>query len=123
MIPRAMPQFHVFDHGTLIYAEVRNGRNHVVDLSEATTIRIIFMRPDGSGFMKDAQLGPYPPDSNVLPGSDGTLYYIVEPGDWDTEGQWFFQFYIEVGAGAWYSSAVAFTVFPNIVSPATVLIP
>lgn len=134
MLPRATAEFHVFDYGTIIQAEVRNGRNQRVDVSGAFLVAILFMRPDGSGFSREAVLGgaggsPIMSSSMgsssmaPLPGQDGLVHYVIQEGDLDVEGQWYLQFYLEIGGGAWFSSVVAFTVLPNIISPGTVLSP
>jgi hypothetical protein len=131
-IPKAHSEFHCFDFGTIIQAEVRNGRNQRIDLSGAFAVEILFMRPDGSGFAREAQLGVLDSSGNLdsmgssggpLPGEEGVIFYILQPGDIDTEGNWHLQFYVEAFGGAWYSSVVSFTVLPNIVSPHEVLQP
>ncbi len=132
MIPRHTSEFHAFDYGTVIEAEVRNGRNQRVNLSDAFAVEILFMRPDGSSFSRPAELGFSDSNSSMmssmsssmfsssggpLPGEEGIVRYILQPGDLDVPGIWYFQFYIEFGGGAWYSSVITFTVFPNLVSP------
>lgn len=124
MIPRNSAEFHVFDWGILLSTEIRNERNQPIDLSAATTVEIIFMRPDGSGFIHTAGLGTPDEilDSGVLSGADGKVYYVIRDGDLDTEGNWNFQWHVEVeDVSSLYSSVIAFVVLPNLVSIGEVL--
>ena len=140
MIPRNSPEFHAFDWGTILEFEVRNGRNQVVDLSGATGVEVLFMRPDGSGFSRSAQLAE--PDmfgsfgslnsmnsggsfgsAGDIPGSSGIGLYILQPGDLDMPGNWYLQFFVSFPGGEWYSSTVTFIVLPNIISPGEIIAP
>jgi len=124
MIPRALPEIHCFDYGTVLEFQVRKGRNTAADLSGAFAVEILFMRPVGSNFSRPAQLAhPEDEDSDLPLGSDGRVVYVVAPGDFDVPGGWYMQLYLEIGGGAWYSSVVAFTVFPNVVSLGEILQP
>ena len=114
MIPRALPEFHINDWGTVLEFEVRSGRNTVVDLSQICGSEIMFMRPDGSAFSRPAQLLPAT-DSSLPEGSDGILFYVLQPGDFTESGQWFMQVFIAFLTGGWYSSVVPIVVFPNLI--------
>ena len=114
MLPRSVPEFHEGDHGTLIILEVRNGRNKRVDLSSACRIEFFFMRPNGSCFSRPGCLLPST-DSTQPDGSQGFMFYVVQPGDLTPAGQWFLQALVDFGGGAWYTSVVPFTVFPNLI--------
>ncbi len=128
-IPRALPEVHVFDHGTILSFEVRNGRNQRVDISSAIVLEILFMRPDGSGFAAPAFLGMAPgetfpgSDSGTVPGTDGDAFYIIEPGQIDTEGTWYLQLRVVFTTGQWFSSVITFVVMPNLITPSEILNP
>ena len=113
MIPRATPEFHVDDYGTVLEFEVRRGRNTVLDLSEICGCEVIFMRPDGSSFARPAQLVASN-DSALPDGSDGILFYIIQPGDLDVAGNWHMQIFVAFSASSWSSSVIPFVVFPNL---------
>lgn len=136
MIPRSQSEFHVFDFGTLIQVEIRNSKNRPVNISTATSIVIFFLRPDGSGFARTAHLGTSDmifeltgmmgadPAGGPDPGVEGIAFYILQQGDLDMAGNWFLHVFTAFGSsGAWYSSVASFVVFPNLVSPVTVLSP
>ena len=115
MIPRATPEFHINDFGTVLEFEIRSGRNRVLDLSQDfCAAEIIFMRPDGSAFTRPAQLLP-PEDSATVPGTDGIVFYVLQPGDFTVSGNWFLQVFVAFAAGGWYSSVLNVIVFPNLI--------
>ena len=113
-IPRAVPEFHVNDYGTVLEFEVRNSKNNVVDLSQNFCgAEVLFMMPDGSAFTRPAQLSPAE-ESGSGDGIDGILFYVIQPGDLCVAGDWYFQVFIAFTTGAWYSSVIQAQVFPNL---------
>lgn len=82
----------------------------VVDVSSATTKKILFKKPDGSTFIKDATF--------VVAGADGKIYYDSEAGDLDVPGAgWEYQGYVVLTApraGTYYSEKKGFIVGDNI---------
>ncbi len=121
-LPRAQPEFHEGDWGTIVIFEVRNGRNKRVDLSFCVNHCVLFMRPDGSCFSSPACLLPAE-DSLNPDGFDGFLFYIIQPGELIPAGPWFAQAFVDFSGGAWYSSVVPFTVFPNLIDLSEALLP
>ena len=121
-IPRALPEFHACDYGTVLKFQVRDTKNSVVDLSEICGASIIFMRPDGSNFSRVAQLVPAE-ESGQPDGIDGEVFYVLQPGDLTEPGDWYMQVHIAFMDGAWSSSVVQFVVFPNLFDPTEDLIP
>ena len=115
MIPRATPEIHQNDFGSILQFEIRNGKNSVVDLSQDfCAAEILFMRPDGSTFTRSAQL--LPQDDSATPlGRNGIVFYVLQPGDITVAGNWFLQVYVSFAAGGWYSSVISIVVFPNLV--------
>jgi hypothetical protein len=136
-IPRQMAEFHVEDYGTILEFEVRRGRRgrlgEPVDLSQATALEVVFMRPDGESFSRPAVIiepGDSAGDSNdsayapgSAPGQDGLMYYVVRPQDWDVAGNWYVQAYVVFEFGAWSSSVAHFIVYPNLIASPEILVP
>jgi hypothetical protein len=112
-IPRAVPEFHVSDFGTVLEFEVRNSNNNLVDLSTICGAEVLFMTPDGSSFTRPAQLAAAD-ESGDPDGFDGLLFYVIQPGDLYVAGDWYFQVFIAFITGAWYSSVIQAQVFPNL---------
>ena len=125
-IPRSLPEFHEDDHGTIFEFEIKNSRKEVLNISDALSAEVMFMRPDGSSFSRPAQLLPAEStgdsgedsaeDSAALPGSDGVMFYVIAPGDFTPAGNWFVQAFLELDGGSWSSSVAHFVVFPNLIS-------
>lgn len=122
MIPRTTPEIHESDYGTVFEFEIRNQRKELLDLSDVLATEVIFMRPDGSSFARSTQLLDSA-SSGSLPGSDGVMFYVIQPGDLDVSGNWFVQAYVELDGGAWSSTVSHFVVFPNLISLNEVLTP
>lgn len=114
MIPRVLPEIHVGDYGTIIEFQIRRNCDDIVDISSATTLQVLFMKPDRTTFIRPAIFSTTD-DSSIVPGSDGKMRYVLNPGDIDIAGDWFIQAYIEINNGAWYTSVIHFIVFPNVV--------
>lgn len=121
-IPRTVPEIHCEDFGTVFEFEIRNQRKELLDLSDALATEVIFMRPDGSSFSRAAQLLDSA-SSGSLPGTDGVMFYVIQPGDLSPAGNWFVQAYVELDGGAWSSTVSHFVVFPNLISLNEVLTP
>lgn len=99
-------QIHVNDIGTE-FRIIITDEDNVVDLSSATVLHIIFRKPDSTSITVDANL--------YTDGTDGTIYYNVVDGDLDQSGIYKIQGYVEIGAGAFYSSTGSFKVNCNLI--------
>lgn len=80
----------VGDSGTQIMLKVREGGRRL-DLSAATSLRVVLSKPDGNTLLRDATL--------LTDGKDGALLYVTAPGEVDQPGLWHVQ--AELTLGAW----------------------
>lgn len=103
-----MPQgeIHVNDTGTVFRATIRNEKGEIVNLSEATVLKMEFRKPNNLKVVKNANLS--------TDGSDGKIEYITQPDDLDKAGQWTVQGYVEVAGGSWHSDKYTFQVLSNL---------
>ena len=99
-------EIHVGDIGTEFRITILDDDNTIVDLSSASIIEIIFLKPDGSRNVVSAEL--------YTDGTDGIIKYNTVSGDLDQSGVYKIQAYVEVGAGNYYSSIGTFKVFCNL---------
>lgn len=74
---------HVGDYGTRLTFTVVDRDGDVVDISTATTITVLMMKPDRTIASKTGLL--------LNTGTDGKLYYDLVDGDLDVEGDWNFK--------------------------------
>ena len=77
-----------------------------VPITSATVKKILFKKPDGTKFSKDANL--------VTDGDDGKMEYVSISGDIDIPGKWAMQGYIEIPGGKFYSRKSSFYVESNL---------
>jgi hypothetical protein len=96
--------FRVGDVGTQFVITIENDSG-IVDLSSATTLQIIFHKPDATLVTKTATL--------YTDGTDGKIYYIAISNDLDISGWWGIQGYIAVGSNHWHTDKKKFRVFDN----------
>lgn len=77
-----------------------------VDLSSATSLAILFRKPDGSLLSLNASL--------YTDGTDGIIFYKSVSGDIDQPGIFKIQAQVEVGGGLYSSSIGSFSVKCNV---------
>ena len=97
---------HVNDWGTVFVITIKDETGAVVDVSSASTKKIIFTKPNGEVLVKDAFF------TNL--GTDGKIQYTTEDGDIDVPGMWKIQGMIETAGGLWSSDITEFEVEPNL---------
>jgi hypothetical protein len=90
------------DVGTVFQMALVNQDNQPLDLTGASVLEIIFLKPDGTFLTKTASLVGAP--------ELGTISASFTQGDLDTEGQWGFQARVVNPLGAWKSRPGAFLV-------------
>ena len=95
----------VGDIGTVFQVTLKDCGT-VVNISGASTLEMIFVKPDGTKLTKTASL--------VTDGTDGKLKYTTISGDIDTAGVWVRQCHVVIAAGEFYSSIDSFTVMANL---------
>jgi len=98
-------EVHVGDIGLQFRITISDSGT-VVDLSSATTKQMIFLKPDGSRLVKDADL--------YTDGTDGIITYNTTSGDIDVIGRWLLQCYIVIGTNQWHTAKTSFQVYRNI---------
>lgn len=96
----------VGDIGTTIKATIVDQDGAALDVSGASTLQLLFLKPTGVLVTQTATL--------TGDGTDGIIQYVTVSGDLDVPGVWKSQGYI-VDAGKQHKSSVdSFHVKPNI---------
>lgn len=96
----------VGDIGTTIKATIVDQDGTALDVSAATTLQLLFLKPNGVLETKTATL--------TGDGTDGVIQYVTIADDLDVPGVWKSQGYI-VDAGKQHKSSVdVFHVKPNL---------
>ena len=101
-------QIHVGDIGTSFKLTINDEDGVALDVSTATTRRILFTKPDATVLTKTASL--------VNSGTDGMIKYVSQSGDLSIAGLWQIQAYISFsGVTEMYSNVANFRVHNNLV--------
>jgi len=98
-------EIHYGDIGVNFNITVMNG-TAVLNVSNASSISIIFQKPDGSDLIKTATL--------VTDGTDGNIRYTSVSGDLDQIGTWQIQAKVNFGASVFSTDIQKFKVYRNI---------
>lgn len=98
-------EIHIGDIGTAFQVTLYDC-DTVVDVSSATTVEIIFLKPDGTKVTQTA--------SFVTDGIDGVIQYLSQNGDLDQSGGWKLQAHIVLPTGEWWSDTDKFKVYENL---------
>lgn len=101
-----MPNPHVGDHGTVFAIVCRDQNNQVIDISDATALKILFKKPDGTTFSKTA--------SFTTDGTDGSLQCSTTRTELDTEGKWRYQGWVEKVGWEGYTDVLKFDLDPVV---------
>ncbi len=106
-----MPRNDIFvgDEGTSFGGTVKDQDEAVIDISAATVKTIRFTDPSGVSVDKTAAF--------VTDGTDGMIHYISDAAFIDEAGIWFYQGYIELPLGKWYTDIHSFEVEAVLVAP------
>jgi hypothetical protein len=100
-----MPNPHVNDWGTSYVLKIYGANNEILDISTASPINIIFTRPDGTGFSREASL--------VTDGTDGKMEYTTAASELNVAGDWSYYGTVQFLNGYWATTSVAFIVEAN----------
>ena len=98
-------EIHLYDIGTVFEVTLYECEN-TIDISVASTKKILFRLPDGSVLEKD---GVFKTD-----GTDGILQYTTIEGDLIQKGTWKIQARITLPTGTWSSDTEKFKVYVNL---------
>src|SRR6185503_12074784 len=100
-------EVHVGDVGTVFEATVYDSDGTVVDISLASTLQMLFRKPNGTVVPKTA--------TRSGSGVDGKMRYVTTlASDLDVAGGWSVQGVVAIGSGSWKTSIVEFTVKANL---------
>lgn len=103
-------QAQVNDIGTVfrvtVYDTTSTGSTETADISDATTLKFIFRRPDDTTFERSAAF--------TSDGTDGIIQYATVDGDLNQSGSWSLQGYIVTPNGAWRTNTACFKVYENL---------
>jgi hypothetical protein len=102
----AADEVHIGDVGTIFQLTVKDQDNDVVDISVASTLNIIFRKPNGTNVTKTAVL--------TGDGTDGKMQYTTVADDLDDDGLWKLQGFVDFGTTEWYTDVIRFTVYRNL---------
>lgn len=98
-------EIHLNDIGTEFRVTIKDD-DSIVDISAATTLNLIILKPSGSRLVKNADL--------YTDGVDGIITYSIVAGDLDEIGSYKLQAMVEINGGTFYSNIVSFKVHCNI---------
>ena len=97
-------EIHVNDVGTRFLATIKDD-GVVVDISQATSVTMIFKKPDDEVVHKAG---------TVLSGVDGQVYYDTIAGDLDEAGHYKLQAKVVLTNGIYYTDIYNFQVHCNL---------
>ena len=83
----------VGDIGTVFRTTIKDQDGTAVDVSSASTLQIIFKKPDGTILTKTAVF--------TTDGVNGNIEYPTISGDLDTAGSWTWQARVVIGSTEW----------------------
>lgn len=98
----AIGDIFVGDEGTSVGGTVKDQDKAIVDVSGAISKKIRITDPSGTMTEHDAAF--------ITDGTDGGIHYITTTGDIDTAGLWYYQGYVELPLGKWFTDIHSFEV-------------
>lgn len=98
-------EIHVDDVGTRFLLTIKDD-GEVVDISQASSISIIFKKPDDTAM--------YRPGTVLSDGMDGIAYYDTIAGDLDNAGLYKLQARVALPSGTYYTDIHSFQVHCNL---------
>lgn len=98
-------EIHQNDIGTAFTITIQDGTT-AVDISTATTKKIVFKKPSGTKLTYDTAF--------VSDGTDGKIKYNVVAGDLDEVGTYKLQSYVVISDGTFYTDITSFKVYRNL---------
>ncbi len=94
------------DVGTVFEREIKDGAT-VIDISSASSMQIIFQKPDDGAFITKTAVF-------TSDGTDGKLRYVTVSNDLDEIGVWQWQAKIVITGGEWKTDILDFQVHENL---------
>lgn len=105
----AVGEVRIGDIGFIFNFTVKDQDGDPVDVSTATTKKIILRKPDGSAMIDDVAF--------TSTGSDGKVRWWVSSGELDQVGDWQFQLYLVLSVNTYHSDIHNVFVHPNLPEP------
>ena len=102
-------EIRVGDIGTAFQDTVKDQDGVIVDISSASTLEMVFRKPDNTAVVKTA--------SKVGDGTDGEMEYVTIADDLDMPREWQRQGFVAVGGGEWRTDIKKFQVYENLPEP------
>jgi BppU N-terminal domain len=93
--------------GTVFRRTLLKEDGSVLDLTGATTLELVFTRPNETTFTRTASV--------VGPATDGTIEYVGLNAEFDMVGPWRWQARAVIPSGEWWDEVFDFNVRPNLV--------
>lgn len=95
------------DIGTVFEFTIKDQDNQVLDISGATKLEMVFLKPDRQTTVTKTAVF-------TTDGTDGKMRYTAETGFLDTVGDWQRQGYVVLVGGEWRTSIRSFRVLSNL---------
>jgi len=103
---------YVGNEGTKVKVTLKDCDGEVIDVSTASVKQITFVKPKASDpSTKEEVVKTLLFETD---GSDGVMYYIIEPGFLDVKGSYAGQPYVELPTGKWYGTPIKFSVAETV---------
>ncbi len=101
-----MADIRLNDVGTLFKATIVDENDAIVDISSATIMEFIFLKPNKTTLTTTATL--------YTDGTDGIMKYATVAGDIDQSGSFKVQGHVVLSTGEWRTSILSFQVGCNL---------
>lgn len=104
-----MAEIHVGDVGTAFLLTIKDQDGAIVDISDATTLSVVFTLPDKTSTTKTGE--------TYTDGTDGIVRYVTIAGDLSQAGRWKLQAVVTLpggDGGTWHSEIHKFAVKANL---------
>jgi len=98
-------ELHIGDTGTVLLFTILED-NVPAPISDATTKKVKFRKPDGTSIERDVDF--------LTDGTDGKLKYVTASSDFDQAGVWELQAYVELSDWTGRSSIASLRVYDNL---------
>ncbi len=97
---------HKNDIGTIFRFTIKDQDLNIVNIASATTLSVLFTKPDNTVVTKTGVL--------YTNGTDGIVQYITISGDLNLIGKWLAMVKVVIGTSTWSSDTIHFDVLSII---------
>lgn len=99
-------EIHLNDIGTVFELSIKDSDGSAVDITTATSLKVIFLKPDGT--LDPKTVAAYGA------GTNGVIRYTTIADDLDQIGKYKLQAQVAVATGTWKSNIQSFKVLDNL---------